>query len=240
MSAEPAGGAAADGLRVATYNVHSYVGTDGRRDPDRVAAVIRAMEADVVGLQEVEARDVPGAGLNEVAYLAQAVGMEGVHGPTLERDGGPYGNALLTRHPVRAVRRVDLSVSGREPRGVLDVDLDVRGAPVRVCVTHFGLARHERGRQLEIVLDLLDRHTCPVDVLVGDFNEWLPWWRLQRLNLLMGRSPAVRSFPSRWPLLPLDRIWVRPRKAVVAIGAFRAAGAAVASDHVPVVADLRW
>jgi endonuclease/exonuclease/phosphatase family metal-dependent hydrolase len=74
-------------------------------------------------------------------------------------------------------------------------------------------------------------------IVLGDINEWLPLGRpLRWMNALFGRSPVERSFPSRWPLLALDRVWVRPRHALVALKAHRTALAQRASDHLPVKA----
>src|SRR2546430_9216209 len=83
-------------------------------------------------------------------------------------------------------------------------------------------------------------------VVLGDINEWLPLSRPVRwMNGLLGRSVAERSFPSRWPLVALDRVWVRPRPALLALKAHRSQLAEVASDHLPVKAivatqHLRW
>src|SRR6185312_2974749 len=97
------------------------------------------------------------------------------------------------------------------------------------------------------LLDLL-RHTPAHErvIVLGDINEWMPLSRPVRwMNSLLGRSVAERSFPSRWPLLALDRVWVRPRPALLALKAHHSALAAVASDHLPVKAivatqNLRW
>ena len=88
------------------------------------------------------------------------------------------------------------------------------------------------------ILDLL-KETPPEErlVVLGDINEWLPLSRpLRWLNELLGHSPAERSFPARWPLFALDRVWVRPRHALLAFGAHRSPLAALASDHLPVKA----
>jgi endonuclease/exonuclease/phosphatase family metal-dependent hydrolase len=75
--------------------------------------------------------------------------------------------------------------------------------------------------------------------VLGDINEWLPLGRpLRWMHALLGRSPAERSFPSRWPLFALDRVWVRPRHALLEFGAHRSALAAMASDHLPVRAVI--
>lgn len=218
-----------DCLRVASYNVHACTGSDGRKDAARIAAVIEEMGCDTVGLQESDYR---------LDYIAQRTGMQPIPGLTLLRHDGPYGNALLTRRKVLAVRRLGFTWSGREPRNALDVDLEVGGETVRVIVTHLGLWPAERRFQVKQILELLNQ--TPVServVVLGDINEWLPLGRpLRWLNGLFGHSIVERSFPSRWPLLALDRAWVRPRHSLLALKAHRSPLAQLASDHLPVKA----
>jgi endonuclease/exonuclease/phosphatase family metal-dependent hydrolase len=150
------------------------------------------------------------------------------------------GNALLTRRKVLAVRHHDWSWPGHEPRAALDVDVEVGGETVRIIVTHLGLKPYERRFQVKKILALIK--ASPVAerlVVLGDINEWLPLGRpLRWLNGLLGHSPAERSFPARWPLFALDRVWVRPRHALLAFGAHRSPLAAIASDHLPVKAII--
>jgi len=218
-----------DCLRIASYNIHGCVGWDGRDDPARVAEVIGELGCDTVGLQEVhhlEALTLPG--------------MTAVAGkPHLWHDRH-VGNALLTRRKVLEVRHHDFGLPRCEPRTALDVDLEVAGEKVRVMVTHLGLPPAERRYQVKKLLSLI-KHTPlhhPV-VVLGDINEWLPLGRpLRWMHALLGRSPAERSFPSRWPLFALDRVWVRPRHALLAFGAHRSPFASRASDHLPVKAVI--
>ena len=225
-------------LRIASYNVHGCTGTDGRKDAARIAAVIQELECDTVGLQEVDYR---------LDYIGARLGMQAVAGLTLARHDGPFGNALLTRRKILEVRRLALGYGRREPRNALDVELEVSGQRLRVIVTHLGLFAAERRWQVKKLLDLLPQTPAHERVIVlGDINEWLPLSRpLRWMNSLLGRSVAERSFPSRWPLVALDRVWVRPRPALLALKAHRSPLAAVASDHLPVKAivatqQLRW
>jgi endonuclease/exonuclease/phosphatase family metal-dependent hydrolase len=219
----------ADCLRIASYNVHGCVGTDGRKDAARIAAVIEELGCDTIGLQEVDDR---------LDDIAMQLGMQPVPGLTLLRHDGHFGNALLTRRKILAVRRHEFTYSRREPRNALDVEIEVAGAPVRVIVTHLGLSPIERRFQVKKLLGLL-RETPFHEraVVLGDINEWLPLGRpLRWIHGLLGHSPAERSFPSRWPLFALDRVWVRPRHALLALSAHRSPLAAAASDHLPVKA----
>lgn len=232
------GGQARHDFGVASYNIHQCVGTDGRRDAGRIGAVIRDLGCDVIGLQEVDSRAGPHAESRQLDYLAHVTGMDALAGSTILRHDGDYGNALLTRRPVRAVRRHDISFAGREPRGALDVDLDVDGRGVRVIVTHLGLRPAERRFQVRRLLDLL-RPVEPGQVVValGDINEWLPMGRpLRWLHGLLGSPPSQRTFPTWLPVFALDRVWVRPRSSLIAVRSHTGALARVASDHYPVKA----
>jgi len=228
-------------LRVASYNIHACVGADGRCDPARIAAVLREIDADVIGLQEVDARPGETDTAMQMHYLAAALGLHGIAGPTLHRFGGHYyGNALLTRRPVLEVRHIDLTVYSREPRAALDVDLDIDGSPVRVIVTHLGLLPGERRRQVRRLLDRLGGNGSELVVLCGDINEWFAIGRpLRWLHARLGRTDGVATFPAVFPVFALDRIWVHPRGRMAGLTAHASPEARLASDHLPVLADLR-
>jgi endonuclease/exonuclease/phosphatase family metal-dependent hydrolase len=217
-------------FRVASYNVHACVGSDGEEDAARVAAVIRELDCDTVGLQEA----------NRSEILSEITGMQLVEGAPHTWHDRHVGNALLTRRRVLAVRRHDFGLPGCEPRTAIDADLEVAGEKLRVIVTHLGLPPAERRYQVKKLLLLIKQTPLQERVVVlGDINEWLPLGRpLRWMHALLGRSPAERSFPSRWPLLALDRVWVRPRHALLAFGAHRSALAVEASDHLPVKAVI--
>ncbi len=223
-------------LRIATYNVHRGVGTDRRYRPERVAVVIRELNADILGLQEVTWSHVDDGGPMQFDYFAAATGLTVIVGPNIREHRGHYGNVLLTRLPALAVRRVDLSVSGYEPRGALDVDLDGGPTPLRVIVTHLGLRRRERHRQVRMLRALIDDGRGHPTILLGDFNEWLPRSSLRPIVAACGRTAAPRTYPSWRPMFALDRIWMRPGAALSAIDAHTTPTARLASDHLPVAA----
>src|SRR5688572_31496289 len=108
---------------VASYNIHRCVGLDRRSDEERVARVLEEIDADVVGLQEVESYVGEGDGVHQLNYLAEEAGYHAIAGSTILRKDSHYGNALLTRFPPLEVRTYDVSVKGFEPRGIIDVDL---------------------------------------------------------------------------------------------------------------------
>jgi endonuclease/exonuclease/phosphatase family metal-dependent hydrolase len=229
-------------LRVATYNIHRCVGGDGRYDAGRVIDVLRELDCDIVALQEVENRaDAQHVSL-QLDHIADSLGLRAIPGLRLIKRGGEYGNALLTRHPVRSVSLHNLSVTLREPRGAIDVDIDIGGHSLRVLATHLGLGRVERQFQTMQLVKLLDARPVGESCLIlGDTNEWLPWSRqLRWLHRRLGTAPAPASFPARLPFLKLDRIWLRSSLALHSVRAHRSAKSRHASDHLPVMAQIAW
>ena len=223
-------------VTVATYNIHLGIGSDGRFEPPRIAAVIKELKADIVALQEV---GMGAPGFNMLAYLREACGMHAIAGPTLVTAHGDYGNAILSRfHPV-TIRRVDLSVPRREPRGALDVEFDCEGRLMRLIATHFGLRPSERRAQTrQLLLDAQRAGPLPL-VVLGDLNEWFLWGRpLRWLRRHFKRTPAPATFPARRPLFALDRIWVNPFEALHKVVVHNSARTRVASDHLPLTAAV--
>jgi endonuclease/exonuclease/phosphatase family metal-dependent hydrolase len=161
-------------------------------------------------------------------------------GPTRQtRRRECFGNALFTRHPIVDVHRIDLSMEKREPRGALAATIEVGGTLVHVLAAHLGLRLRERRFQVRQILKYLDsvRHTF--FVVLGDFNDWLPGRSVVHvLDERLGQQTRVASFPASWPVVPLDRIWVHPTRALRRISTHATPIARVASDHLPVVADI--
>lgn len=226
-------------LRVATWNVHSCIGMDGRSDVDRVAEVVRELDADLVGLQELDDRENHPAE-QHLAALAARTGLRPISCPTIWGTHGGFGNALLSRRRPHRVRTVDLSVSRREPRRALDADVLLDpGHHLRVVVTHLGLRLWERGQQIERLLRLLDEHDERPLLLLGDLNEWRQrGYILRALEDRFGEGTSVKSWPSRIPSMALDRIYVSPPSRVLRAWAHDTPEARLASDHLPVVAEV--
>lgn len=226
-------------LTLATYNVHRCTGADGRRDPDRIARVIKELRADLVGLQEIDSSPPGGDELDQLHYLASETEFAAIMGSTMKRRDSIYGNALLTRHEVLEIRRIDLSVPGREPRGAIDVDLQVNGVVVRAIVTHLGLSYRERQAQFRRLRNALARGRERVQILMGDFNEWYPLSRqIRPLQRYFGAVPYRPTFPSRFPIFALDRMWVRPGPCLVNVEPHVTLTSRVASDHLPLKGEV--
>jgi endonuclease/exonuclease/phosphatase family metal-dependent hydrolase len=226
-------------LRIASYNVHKYTGLDFRRNPARIAAVIRSLDADIVSLQEVLSD--PGADpSSQLRILAEKTGMHmAVAGPTIWKADGQYGNALLSRFPITRVRLHDISLGAFEPRGIIDADIRVGDRTVRVLATHFGLWPMERNRQALRLLEILPENPARPLIVMGDMNCWVPGSPvLRRLQERLGKPAASRSYPAPLPLLSLDRIWIQIAGYRLAVEAPRSRLAWIASDHLPMVATI--
>lgn len=232
-------------LRVVTWNVHSCIGRDGRVEPERVADVLGELDADLIGLQEVDSRQSSKSGRDQLPYLADRLRMHAVAGPNLRDERGEFGNGLLARVAPTSHELVDLSLAEREPRGAIDArfSLEADRFRLRVLATHLGLTRAERAIQLGALRAHIERGASGhAMLLVGDLNEWRP-----RVFAGPGLAPSLfpvesqaRTFPSRLAVLPLDRILAWPTPRHFEATAVRTRRARVASDHLPVVADIEW
>jgi endonuclease/exonuclease/phosphatase family metal-dependent hydrolase len=231
-------------LTVASYNIHKAVGLDRRRDPDRIIAVLREIDADVIALQEADLRFgarasvLPRQALDDHTPYRVVSINHGHHGRPDSM--GWHGNALLVRREIEVVSAAMVPLPTLEPRGAVRADLRVDGRALRVVGMHLDLSGLRRRQQVRTVLDHC--RTCegnPPSVLMGDFNEWSrqggcfrefaePWRLL---------APG-RSFPSRRPVAQLDRIAVSAEWEVAAAAVHHSPLAAIASDHLPVLARL--
>jgi len=227
-------------MRIATYNIHRCIGRDGKENYQRIADVLLEMNADVVALQEVTSGGEKG---DMLAHLAGATGAEPIEGFTLIAAGAHYGNGLLIKPSVAAINRIDISVLGREPRGVIEAAFHLNHLHIRLLATHLGLGIRERHRQIRQLEEAVSASKADIDILLGDFNEWLSWSRPlsalnRRFNASRSLHPAPATFPAWKPLLKLDRLWVRPVDRLAALRTHATTLSRIASDHLPVVAEI--
>ena len=234
-------------FRVLTYNVHSCVGTDGRLDPGRIAEVIARSEADIVALQEVDVCQTRSDGLHQPQWLAERLRMLVHFTAARECNQGHYGNAILSRYPFALMSEGKLRRLRDETRAVQWLRLSLAGFEINVMNTHFSVHLRERLLQTEQLLGAewvaQVEERVPL-VICGDLNSgsFSPVYRrlcrdlqdAQRQNGEKARS----TWPSRRPLLRLDHIFTSRNVEVLRCEVRRDALSKLASDHLPLLADL--
>lgn len=221
-------------IRIATYNVHGWVGIDNRQVPLRAMRVISEIEADIIALQEATFSLEHGGRLDET-FFTNLTGMETALGPTFFKRPFHFGNVLLSRFPFTRIRNIDLSAHPYEPRGAIDAVVRIGSRSLRVLTAHFGLKGTERRFQADMVIRALTSGPMGSVVLMGDFNEWSPLnSSLNTLYALFAKTRHPKSFPSFFPMFSLDRILVSPEELLEGIEAFTNPETVLASDHLPI------
>ncbi len=238
--------------RILTYNVHRCLGTDGRLDVGRIAAVIAAEEPDIVALQEVDVGRARTGGVDQAHRIAERLKMTHRFHAALKVEEELYGDAILTCLPERAIKVGPLPgykpIPQLEPRGALMVAIEVaKGVELQVLNTHLGLVPREQQIQAVAVagegwLGHPDRRD-PL-ILIGDFNATRSSvvWRTLSAKLTdatKGRKgQRIATFPAQAPILRIDHVFVSPGVTVTGMHVPATPLARVASDHRPLVMDF--
>ena len=229
-------------ITVASYNIHKAVGLDRKRDPERIMAILREVDADVIALQECDRRFgerpsvIPRAVLDDSPWCPVLIksGPLGVRPHSL----GWHGNAILVRKGIDVADCSAVPLPMLEPRGAVCADLTIAGKPLRIVGMHLDISGLRRHHQVRSVVTHASRTPSPT-VLMGDLNDWSRNGRaLREFGEGWSMVRMGDSFPARRPVAPLDRIVVSHDLVVAACGVHRSALAAVGSDHLPVWATL--
>lgn len=229
-------------LRVAAYNIRHGLGVDGEVDLERIADVLRPLDADVITLQEVDRRVERTNGIDQARRLGELLGMEAHFGDFMPYQGGEYGMAVLSRFPVLGVTNVRLP-DGDEPRTALEVRVAVgqRGRPVSVVGIHFYRTPEERRAQADVLTRYFADVGHPV-VLAGDFNSRRGDIVLRGLRedgwLIVEKDGDADTFPADVPDREIDFVMLRPGSAFEIVE-HRVIDEPVASDHRPLLVVLR-
>lgn len=225
---------------IASYNIHKGIGRDRRFDPHRTLTVIKEIKPDVIALQEADRRFGDRAGILDLEALKRECDLTPVPLKFSQGGHGWHGNLILYRHgTITDIHQVDLP--GLEPRGALVVDLDLPAGPLRIVAAHLGLLRRSRTLQIATLLSIAKSTDDRPVLLMGDFNEW----RLGHRSALQGLAPAfgplhaaIPSFPSRFPVWALDRVFGYPQNLISSVSLHDTPLARVASDHLPIKAVI--
>ena len=240
-----------DTLRIATYNVHRWQGGNGHSEPDvaRAGYVISELDADVIALQEVlrpfAASSLDGAfaardGEDPLGLLCDELELHLAFAVTRQHRRGQLGNAILSRFPITAISVLDISYSRIERRGALAAHVGDEHAGLGVIATHLSLVDRTRNRQVQSLLEHPALNSGPA-VLLGDMNAWRKCKGSQALEASLNLHHNLdwpATFPAGRPMLALDRIYTREAE-VVEVHHHDSPAARRASDHLPVVAEVR-
>lgn len=230
-------------LVVVSYNIRHGQGGDGVLDLERTAAVLRALDPDLVALQEVDENVERSGGVDQAAWLGGQLGMAHAFGAFMDYQGGRYGMAILSRYPILHAEPIELP-RGNEPRVALQVEVALpEGGTLRALCVHFDWVRDDAFRfaQAEALaahLDALEGRT----LVLGDFND-RPGSRTLALFGARAREAdklddARWTFPADDPDREIDFVFAAP-PAAWDVAEVRVVDERVASDHRPVLAVLR-
>jgi endonuclease/exonuclease/phosphatase family metal-dependent hydrolase len=218
-------------LTVTSYNIHSCEGLDLRLRCDRIAAILSRTHADVIGLQEVRA--------GQEEEIARVLGFHAVFARADHVGGHEFGNAILSRFPIRRSDVYPLGVPHHEQRVCLHVEIAWPGdaSAIHVFSAHLGQNENERRQQAErlastSILENPSLHNAP-RILLGDFNE-------KSRNGIVNHTLASfqcatgRSWTAFFPIVYLDRVYISSDLKFDDFHIYRTGSALIASDHAPI------
>ncbi len=244
-------------LRILTVNTHKGFAQFNRRFMlHELREAVRHVAADIVFLQEVQGTHNGHAAqlanwpqAPHYEFLADQIWPQFAYGQNAAYPHGHHGNAILSKHPILHHSNHDVSIAGKESRGLLHCEIDVPTAaePLHAICVHLGLRQWQRQRQLRLLCQVIaDRVPDSAALIVaGDFNDWNN--RAHRvvdkcagLHEVFERAHgrAAKTFPARYPLFPLDRIYVRNFSAHAPL-ALPSSPWSSLSDHAPLAAEVR-
>jgi endonuclease/exonuclease/phosphatase family metal-dependent hydrolase len=231
-------------VRIATYNIHRCRGMDRRVVPQRIVEVLREIDADVIALQEVIGAGPVGAGQAE--EIGAGLGMGWVMNCVRTLRQHQFGNVVLSRYPIVHHSSYDLSWRTCEARNCQRADLDINGRVLHVYNVHLGTAVLERRYQAgRLAAFVHDRRVTGPKIILGDFNEWMKGLATKTLSSLFESVDISqhlkrrRTYPGLFPVVHLDHNYYDGKVDVVSVEMPRTRQSLMASDHLPLVANLR-
>lgn len=238
-------------IRIATYNIHKCVGIDRKFSPERIAGVLREIDADVIALQEVLCHNNSEKREHQAEFLAEELGTDFFLGENRRIQGGLYGNAVLSRLPVKHSQNFDISIRKREPRGCLLTEISLGGTheTLQFFNVHLGTSFFERRQQVHKLLHAhVLEHTkfAGKRIVAGDFNEWTKGLTTKLFKTKFQAVEAkahlgrARTFPGILPVFHLDHIYFDKNFRLTDAFLHKSKTALVASDHLPIVAEFEF
>lgn len=227
-------------IKVGSYNIQKSIGVDARRRPERTLRVINELDCDILALQEADKRFGPRESTLDPALIASETDFKVVPLAARTSSLGWHGNAILVRKPIKVLDHARLELPFLEPRGAVMSDLETGGIRIRVAAMHLSVIAAYRKRQIASLMAQIHAHPYDLPtVIVGDLNEWRDTARsIKMFSPHYEVTTPGRSFPSPLPVASLDRIITSPEFIVEHSGVHRSETARIASDHLPVWAQL--
>jgi endonuclease/exonuclease/phosphatase family metal-dependent hydrolase len=221
---------------------------DRRVRPDRIAQVLRETYPDIIALQEVVSHENGFPEEDQARFLAEELGFHFAFGENRRHNGGRYGNVILTRFPIQAHQNYDISAGGREQRGCLRTDVEFAEETLHVFNVHFGTRFFEQRKQARKLIEegiVTSTDLRGPRIVLGDFNEWLRGSVTSTLTAHLAKANVrrnlrkSRTYPGPFPIFRLDHIYFDRTLRLKRLYRHRSRTALVASDHLPLVADLK-
>ena len=241
-------------LKILTYNIHKGFSTGNSYALHRVRDALYELNPDLIFLQEVigenrrhqdRVKDWPKS--DQAQFIAENIFTHSIYGKNAVYEDGHHGNAILSQHPVKQWRNYDISINRFERRGVLHAAVDIGGLHnLHLMCLHIDLLEGNRLKQMDHLVRLINSEVPEHEPLIvaGDFNDWTrsaEEYLLEKVHLheahCLHQGRPARTFPAFWPLLPLDRIYVRGFD-VLSCEVLQAQPWPKFSDHLPVTAEL--
>ncbi len=234
-------------MRIMSYNVHACKGSDGVISPARIAEVIEDSDADIVALQELDCGRERSSRIDQAMEIAKLADMHHHFHPIIQVEEEKYGDAILSRHPMRLVKAESLPHDPRHPRaeerGALWVEVQTGAANLQIINTHFGLRHRERLLQSAAIRSIWlkkAQQKGPV-VLCGDLNAPRSSLVCKRLRRKMRDSAELEArctWPVWRPFLRLDHIFCSEEIRIESASVIKDKLSRRASDHYPLIAEI--
>ncbi|MEL7178576.1 MAG: endonuclease/exonuclease/phosphatase family protein [Pseudomonadota bacterium] len=232
-----------------SWNIHRCRGNDGKVDPARTLATLRAEmpvgDIDALILQEADEEVPPHRGLLDIAAVEAGTGLRYIHTNPAHRwsDGshGFLGTIIFVRPDVHVDRITLLDLPGRCHRGAVIADLTRDGQEFRLVGMHLSLMQALRWAQLRTICQYMFRKPRQPAILIGDMNEWRPWGGFALSKRFLStdlRGPVKPTFPINRPFLPLDRVLTTAPAQVRSSEVIDGPGVRMTSDHRPLLAHI--